>query len=171
MPIVHRENEAAAADDKPVPETATPVPQRYIAYLFDDVHLTNADLPTARSAAAYQFESLRPTDRTAIFTTSGQVHLDFTDDRTQLLATLKQRSHALSEYFVLPGGPAPKIEASPLKSRVVLNGGAGGTFTYRPPAPPLITTEGDEVQIAGLLVSLQAPRHAPSLRVVSRAVP
>ena len=89
-PIVHRENEAAGSTDKDSVEAASLVPQRYIAYLFDDVHLTNADLPTARNAAAHQFESLRPIDRTAIFTTSGQVQLDFTDDRPQLLATLSR---------------------------------------------------------------------------------
>jgi VWFA-related protein len=64
------------------------VPERFVAYLFDDVHLEFGDLARVRQAAERHFAALRPTDRAAIFTTSGQTTLDFTDDRTQLHATL-----------------------------------------------------------------------------------
>jgi VWFA-related protein len=65
------------------------MPDRFIAYLFDDVHLNNSDLPQVRNAASRQMtSSLQPTDRAAIFSTSGQTTLDYTDDRAQLLATL-----------------------------------------------------------------------------------
>lgn len=60
------------------------VPQSFIAYLFDDVHLTFADLARARSAADVHIRSLGPNDRAAIFTTSGRTTLDFTDDRAKL---------------------------------------------------------------------------------------
>jgi VWFA-related protein len=60
------------------------VPQSFIAYLFDDVHLTFGDLVQARDAADRHMRSLRPTDRAAIFTTSGRTTLDFTDDRAKL---------------------------------------------------------------------------------------
>jgi len=60
------------------------VPERFIAYLFDDVHLEFGDLAHVREAAERHFATLRPTDRAAIFTTSGVTILDFTDDRGQL---------------------------------------------------------------------------------------
>ncbi|MGA9542915.1 MAG: VWA domain-containing protein [Candidatus Sulfotelmatobacter sp.] len=64
------------------------VPERFVAYLFDDVHLEFGDLARVREAAERHFAKLRPTDRAAIFSTSGQTTLDFTDDRVQLHATL-----------------------------------------------------------------------------------
>ena len=64
------------------------IPERFIAYLFDDVHLQFGDLARVREAAQRHFTTLRPTDRAAIFTTSGQGNLDFTDDRAKLHAAL-----------------------------------------------------------------------------------
>jgi len=67
---------------------AAVVPQRYTAYLFDDVHLKFGDLTLARQAAERHLDALQPTDRAAIFSTSGQTVLDFTDDRAELHGTL-----------------------------------------------------------------------------------
>jgi len=66
------------------------LPKRYTAYLFDDIHLRVEDLMQARNAADRHFQTLLPTDRAAIFTTSGQTQLDFTDDRTKLRETLNR---------------------------------------------------------------------------------
>jgi VWFA-related protein len=77
------DNSSPAAAAKPVS-----VPQRYVAYVFDDVHLKFADLTPVRDAAERHFATLRPTDRAAIFTTSELTTLDFTDDRTKLHETL-----------------------------------------------------------------------------------
>ncbi|HEY9140859.1 MAG TPA: VWA domain-containing protein [Bryobacteraceae bacterium] len=66
---------------------ATPVatPQRFIGYLFDDIHLEVADLINVRAAAERHIETqLQPADRAAILTTSGRGNLDFTDDREQI---------------------------------------------------------------------------------------
>jgi len=60
------------------------VPERFVAYLFDDVHLEFGDLAQVRNAAERHFATLRPTDRAAIFTTSGLGNLDYTDDHAQL---------------------------------------------------------------------------------------
>jgi VWFA-related protein len=60
------------------------VPERFVAYVFDDVHLQFGDLARMRQAAERHFATLRPTDRAAVFTTSGQGNLDFTDDRAKL---------------------------------------------------------------------------------------
>src|SRR5579872_1605695 len=64
------------------------VPERFIAYLFDDIHLQFGDLAHVRDAAQKQFATLHPTDRAAIFSTSGRTMLDYTDDRAKLRETL-----------------------------------------------------------------------------------
>lgn len=64
------------------------VPEHYIAFIFDDIHLTFGDLAQARIAADRHLASLQATDRVAIFSTSGQTTLDFTDDRAKLHDTL-----------------------------------------------------------------------------------
>jgi VWFA-related protein len=81
---------APATPDKSTEDTLpTDLPNRFLAYLFDDVHTTFADLARARDAAGRHMNTgLRSTDRAAIYTTSGQTILDFTDDRDQLHETL-----------------------------------------------------------------------------------
>lgn len=69
-------------------QTMPDVPERFVAYLFDDVHLEFGDLATVRQAAERHLATLKPTDRAAIFTTSGQTTLDFTDDHAKLHETM-----------------------------------------------------------------------------------
>ena len=67
------------------PTAKTPnVPERFIAYLFDDVHLKVQDILPVRQAADHRLSAMQSTDRAAIFTTSGQGNQDFTDDRVKL---------------------------------------------------------------------------------------
>jgi VWFA-related protein len=83
------ENGSDKASTESVPAAQGPsVPERFVAYVFDDVHLQFGDLARVRQAAERHFATLRPTDRAAIFTTSGQDNLDFTDDRAKLHAAL-----------------------------------------------------------------------------------
>ncbi len=63
-------------------------PERFVAYLFDDIHLKFGDLARVRDAAERQFATLRPTDRAAVFSTSGRTMLDYTNDRAKLHETL-----------------------------------------------------------------------------------
>ncbi|HEY4934268.1 MAG TPA: VWA domain-containing protein [Terriglobales bacterium] len=67
---------------------ATETPERYVAYLFDDLHLPFSDVARTRNAAMKHLDSLSPGDRAAVYTTSGIVMQDFTDDRAKLRATL-----------------------------------------------------------------------------------
>ena len=70
-------------------EASVAEPQRYVAYVLDDLHVVRSDLVRIEDAAEkYLTTSLTPTDRAAIFTTSGRVSLDFTDNREQLLQTI-----------------------------------------------------------------------------------
>ena len=64
------------------------MPERYVAYLFDDVHLAFEDLARTRDAAGRHLSSLGSKDRAAIYTTSGQTQIEFTDDRDRLRETL-----------------------------------------------------------------------------------
>jgi VWFA-related protein len=68
-------------------ETAshTTLPESFVAYLVDDVHLDRGDLLQMRQAMHRHLdESLDPTSRAAIFTTSGMMLADFTADRENL---------------------------------------------------------------------------------------
>ncbi len=65
------------------------LPERYIAYIFDDVHIQFGDLARTRDAAwAHIRDTLRPSDRAAIYSTSGQTSVEFTDDRDKLRGAL-----------------------------------------------------------------------------------
>lgn len=59
-----------------------------MAYVFDDIHIAFGDLVRVREAASRHLDQLAPSDRAAIFTTSGQTNLEFTDDRAKLRETL-----------------------------------------------------------------------------------
>jgi VWFA-related protein len=85
MREAHPEN-PAERQSAPIPPPT--IPERYVAYIFDDVHIGFGDLVHVRDAAERHMKTLRPTDRAAVFTTSGQTVLDFTDDRTRLHDTL-----------------------------------------------------------------------------------
>src|ERR1700722_6806244 len=74
-----------ATTPAPVPSRPVIFPERYVAFLFDDVQLQIDDLARARTAAIRMVnESFDPETRAAIYTTSGHVTLDFTGDREKL---------------------------------------------------------------------------------------
>src|SRR5271163_4779410 len=83
----------------PAPETLA-LPTRFVALLFDDVHLNLQDLVQARLAAMRYLDSaIDPSERVAIFTTSGQTQADFTDDRAKIRAMAAQLTpHLISAY-------------------------------------------------------------------------
>jgi VWFA-related protein len=92
------EKEAADPDlpleSKP-PEAGAAAPMvladHFVAYLFDDVHARFEDLARARDAAGRVIaNSMQPADRAAIYTTSGQVMLEFTNDKAKLQEALSR---------------------------------------------------------------------------------
>ncbi len=102
----------AAAPAKPAETTeagpAPVLPQRYVAFFFDDLVLTFEDMRQLRAAAEkYIDSSLEPADRAGVFTSSGLGDLDFTDDRTKL-------HEALANLRPHPRNVAPKNECPPL---------------------------------------------------------
>ncbi len=78
-PAGSKEKTQAPAPGKPA------LPERYIAYLVDDIHLRRSDLlQTHKAMNRHLDEALEPNSRAAIFTTSGRMMSDFTDDREKL---------------------------------------------------------------------------------------
>lgn len=68
---------------------APEIPDHFVAYLFDDLHMSNPDLSQARTAARKVLdESFPSTERAAVFSTSGQTNLEFTEDRAKISETL-----------------------------------------------------------------------------------
>jgi hypothetical protein len=56
-------------------------PTRFVAFVFDDVHLKLEDLMNARVAALKHIEQgIPPQERIALLTLSGSVSLEFTND-------------------------------------------------------------------------------------------
>ena len=75
-------------------------PDHFFVYLFDDVHLESGDITRVRQAAEHHFATLRPTDRAAMFTTSGRTILDYTDDRAKLHeALLRLQPQPIAGHF------------------------------------------------------------------------
>jgi len=84
---------AAPATTEPGAPTAATLPptnpERFVAYLFDDLNIQFNDLVNVKKAATLHLTTaLQPNDRAAIYTTSGQTSLDFTDDKTKLIETV-----------------------------------------------------------------------------------
>lgn len=94
---------AVTASEKSRPPLA--MPRRYVAYLFDDVHLGSGDLTWVRDGADRNLRTLEPTDRAAIFTTSGRTALEFTDDRAKLHEMLLHLRPNPIAWFSVQGCP------------------------------------------------------------------
>ena len=70
------------------PAAIAALPQRFVAVVFDDLDMLMDDAVWVRSAATRLFASLAPTDRVGIYSTSGQVTQEFTQDHQALQKSL-----------------------------------------------------------------------------------
>jgi hypothetical protein len=82
-PLAERSAAFAAAETA---EAAKPeLPDRYVAYFFDDIHMQPGDLLNARQAANHHLDTaLDPNTRAGVFTTSGRFTQVFTNDVAKL---------------------------------------------------------------------------------------
>jgi VWFA-related protein len=64
------------------------VPQRFVSLVFDDVHLSMQDAVFVRDSASRFLSSLAPGDRAGIYSTSGQLTQEFTQDHEALKKAL-----------------------------------------------------------------------------------
>jgi VWFA-related protein len=94
-----REEAAAKTEKEEVPAgTEKPgMPQRYVAVVFDDVHLERTHILAVRAGAEKLIDSLQPGDRIGIFSTSGQMKQEFTNDKE----ALKKALHGLASRPIL----------------------------------------------------------------------
>jgi len=78
------------------------MPQRFVALVFDDLHMKAAEAMAVHAATEKLFASLTPTDRVAIYSTSGDVQQEFTGDaealRKALAAITPHRGKGEGEY-------------------------------------------------------------------------
>jgi VWFA-related protein len=107
----------AAADTAPGSAVAAVPPERYLAYVFDDLHLAFGDLAQVRAAALRNLAERGPGDRVALITTSGQANVDFTSDHGRIEAALNQLRPA-----ALGGGSTPHCpEIGPYQAEMILD--------------------------------------------------
>jgi len=70
------------------PAAIAALPQRFVAVVFDDTDMLIEDTVWVRSAATRLFSSLAPTDRVGIYSTSGQITQEFTQEHERLQESL-----------------------------------------------------------------------------------
>jgi VWFA-related protein len=112
---IEKSGEAALSESLPstssepsapaVLSSGAPAPDRYVAYVFDDIHSSFEDLAAAREAARSHLAAMRPGDRAGIFTTSGNIGLDFTAERARLIGAL----NALRPHPFAPAAMCPPV--------------------------------------------------------------
>lgn len=73
-----------APDPEAAKAIAAALPQRFVSVVFDDQHMTMQDALFVRTSAGRFFDSLVPSDRVGIYSTSGQFTQEFTDDHEAL---------------------------------------------------------------------------------------
>jgi len=111
------ERDAADLEPKPADKPAEPdtnpppvLADHFVAYLFDDLHVSIEDMMRVRDAAARAIaNSLQPGTRAAIYTTSGQIVQEFTNDQAQLLQTLARLRPASATGTLGHGTECPDI--------------------------------------------------------------
>jgi VWFA-related protein len=81
LPVTQASEGEPDASSEAAAKIAAGLPQRFVSILFDDEHLAMEDAVFVRTAATRLFGALAASDRVGVYTTSGQVTQEFTDDR------------------------------------------------------------------------------------------
>jgi VWFA-related protein len=79
---------SSSSEADPAAVKAAALPQRFVSMVFDDVHMSMQDAVFVRDSSTRFFGALAPSDRVAMYTTSGQLTQEFTDDRSLLAKAL-----------------------------------------------------------------------------------
>jgi VWFA-related protein len=91
-PESHKVASTTVSADKPdsgnSPDAVAALPQRFVAVVFDDTDMLMEDTIWVRDAANRLLASLAPTDRVGIYSTSGQVTAEFSQDHEALKKAL-----------------------------------------------------------------------------------
>ena len=109
-----RERDTRAATVPLMPSATPPprlgiVPNRFIVFLFDDMHLSIGDLAQAQKAGVRVLAtSLADTDMAAIVSMSGKVNSGLTTDRSQLQAAIMKLQP--ENLYRMTGSECPNID-------------------------------------------------------------
>src|ERR1039457_7051769 len=157
-----------AAGAKPV------APTRFVAFVFDDVHLTIEDLGNVRVAALKHIEQgIPPNERVGILTLSGNLSLELTNDVAKFretvakLQAVPQRTHfppasfyAAAQFMRSPGD----------ESLGCTNAEPGCKVSCDPRMPAVLQTQTDLTAGCLQLNCDQIPEAPPIARATLRAV-
>ncbi|HTS37884.1 MAG TPA: VWA domain-containing protein [Candidatus Solibacter sp.] len=112
---IGRDSQQGTGTEPRAKQSNAGVGPRFVAYIFDDIHSSFADLASAGQAAARHLVALGEKDNAGIFVTSGQLGINFTSDRAKLQETLKN----LRPHPLMPVGRCPSI--SPYMADLIAN--------------------------------------------------
>lgn len=79
---------AASPEAAAIERGSTILPDRFIALVYDDSHISLEDATYARLQTMKFVDTITPTDRVAVFTTSGQLYHSFTSDTQSIKDTI-----------------------------------------------------------------------------------
>jgi|HubBroStandDraft_1064217.scaffolds.fasta_scaffold25742_3 VWFA-related protein len=96
--------DAGNADPGAAKAAVLALPQRFVSVVVDDQHLVMTDLMFVRNAANKFLDSLAPSDRVGIYSTSGQLNQEFTSDHELLKRAL---------LGLLPRSPTQGLQECP----------------------------------------------------------
>jgi VWFA-related protein len=88
LPATSAKPSVATSETLNTAEPAVVLPERFVALVFDDIHLKIEDAVFARSAANKVLDGATPADLIAVYTTSGVITQDFTRDLAALRSAL-----------------------------------------------------------------------------------
>ena len=165
-----RQTKAEIPDD---PAAKPVAPTRFVAFVFDDVHLTADQLANVRVAALKHVEQgLPPQERVGILTLSGNVSMELTNDVARFRETLAKivaipphrhfppASFYMAEQFMRSSGD----ESASCTSA------ADCTVSCDPRMPPLLVTQTVVTVDCLQLCGYQTPMAPPIARATLRAV-
>jgi len=165
----------AAAPGEPGAEDVKPAaPTRFVAFVFDDVHLKLEDLMNTRTAALKHIEQgIPPQERIALLTLSGSVALEFTNDTAKFremvmkVMPVPPRVHFPPASFFL----ADQFMRSPGDEQLSCSAGGGDDGFICDPAMPRVLEMQSGITIGCLHFNgYQIPLAPPIARATLRAV-
>jgi VWFA-related protein len=157
-----------AAEAKPV------APTRFVAFVFDDVHLTTDQLANVRVAALKHIEhGIPPEERVGILTLSGNLSLELTNDLAKFRETLAKLAAIPTHTHFPPASfyMAEQFMRNPGDESLTCTSSTdGSTISCDPRIPPVLATQIAVTADCLHLTGYQIPEAPPIARATLRAV-
>ena len=136
--------EPTAGNNGETPARESGLAQRFVAMVFDDQNLAIEDTVTVREAATHFLNELAPGDRTGIYSTSGQVTQEFTNDKEALNRTLLRVIPRPTTESVITNCPA----ISYYQANLIINQNDGQALAVAAEDTVQCGFNGDETKLA-----------------------